>query len=268
MASSSTSTKRYSIFSFPTGGSSSSSTTPHIPTTKAKDHDDDVTSGSSKTKAYFELVSTTSTGTTSSNNNESSSSSSSMSSDAFWEMIITSYSEMHSDSMSMDMTMSEAMNWFVFGPNPISVNITGMLLLSDTDDYRTKFLYNYVSAYRARQLTANSKQLRFVIEDTSMLIYITAIHLIEDVNNPNYPSISIQGLAYNYKSTNSTESLYTKYYGTTSAVETCKTTTSTEKTTDKDSTESNNNSSSNNNDTSNNEASENNDVTEEKRASS
>lgn len=185
----------------------------YISTSKANGFRDDLDSGDSRAKAYFKL-SEAALSSVLNTGGLSTADAQQLAEDDFWQLIVTNFSETHSEFSSAHNTLSEAYVWFATGPSPIAIQITGMLLAERDYDYRTRFLFLYAAALRARQLTLNERTLQFVLKDTCMHLVVTQLSFSESVKNPDYSVVTISGLAYKYCNMNSSEPLYTDFYGT------------------------------------------------------
>ena len=138
----------------------------------------------------------------------------------FWQIIITSITEGHSEKSLVHNTLSENVSVFAAGALPVQVNITGMLLRTASNNHHFEFLKRYVDGLRARKLSVEERTCTFVSKDTSFKIIIEALVIESSVENETYVNISIQGHAYGYKMANSRDPLQLGYYGTASPVAT------------------------------------------------
>lgn len=185
----------------------------YIPTSKATDYEDDY-----RTKTYLQLSSST---LTSLSSTLTTSTINSLSDDDFWELIVTDYSEAHSEKHAIVNSLSESFCWFATGANPIQISLTAKVLTGGDKDYRTEFLYQYTANLRARQLSQNSRTLAMVMKDTLVRLYVLSLNFNESSQEPDFSTFTMTALGYKYKNTNSEmSSLYQGYYGTTSVVST------------------------------------------------
>lgn len=193
----------------------------YIDTSKSNNYSDDVNPGSGKQKCYLQIndeaLDSLYTKGMSANDVAS------MRDDAFWEMIVTDFSEAHGEKVSTHNTLSEAFCWFVLGPNPVHVQLTAHMLCTRTNDYRTKFLHLYAAGLRARQLTRAARTLTLVVKDACMNLIVNSISFAETSAIPEYTTFTLSGVACKYRMNNAnTEPLYTGYYGQTGALPTSK----------------------------------------------
>lgn len=189
--------------------------TGYTQTSKATKYEDDY-----RTKCYLQLSSESLTEVFSSASTEkaiTSTEATQLRSDDFWELILTDFTEDHAEKVGMNNTLSEAFCWFAMGPSPVQIDLTGHLLTSGDKDYRTKFLYQYVANMRAKQLSQKARTLTLVVKDTVMKLLILSLHFTESKDMPDFSTVNITGVGYNYRTINSTAKLYTGYYGTTEA---------------------------------------------------
>lgn len=138
----------------------------------------------------------------------------------FWQIIITGIVEEHAEKSLVHNTLSENVSVFAAGAMPVQVSITGLLLLSATDNHHFGFLKRYVDELRARRLSLEDRTCLFVSKDTSFKLIIEALVLGTSVENEAYADISIQGHACGYRMTDSKDPLRLNYYGKESPVPT------------------------------------------------
>lgn len=138
----------------------------------------------------------------------------------FWQIIITSITEGHSEKSLVHNTLSENVSVFAAGALPVQINITGKLLRTASNDHHFEFLRRYVDELRARKLDLEERTCTFVSKDTTFRIIIEALVLESSVENESYVDISIQGHAYGYRMTGSRDPLKLGYYGTEPSVAT------------------------------------------------
>ena len=125
----------------------------------------------------------------------------------FWQIIITSITEGHSEKSLVHNTLSENVSVFAAGALPVQINITGKLLRTASNDHHFEFLRRYVDELRARKLDLEERTCTFVSKDTTFRIIIEALVLESSVENESYVDISIQGHAYGYRMTGSRDPL-------------------------------------------------------------
>lgn len=138
----------------------------------------------------------------------------------FWQIIITSITEGHSEKSLVHNTLSENVSVFAAGALPVQINITGKLLRTASNDHHFEFLRRYVDELRARKLDLEERTCTFVSKDTTFRIIVEALVLESSVENESYVDISIQGHAYGYRMTGSRDPLKLGYYGTEPSVAT------------------------------------------------
>lgn len=118
-------------------------------------------------------------------------------SSTFWEMIIERYSEAHQEKYSLHNTLSDNIEVFSTGAEPIQVEITGWLLTSRAEDHRAAFLSKYVEELRSR-MGNTGQDLVFVCKHTQMRLRIKNVTLINATDPQGYTQISLSGVAYKY----------------------------------------------------------------------
>ena len=189
----------------------------YIPTSKASTYEDDY-----RQKTYLQVNSATFTsligkgGLTAADIQ-------SLCSDDFWELIVTDYSEAHSEKVARHNTLSESFCWFALGPMPVQVSLTAKLLTAGDKDYRTKFLYAYTSNMRAKQLSKAERTLTLVVKDTCMKLFVQSLNFNESSAEPDFSTFTLTGIGYKYQNIYSEDAtLYTGYYGKTPSVSTRK----------------------------------------------
>lgn len=140
----------------------------------------------------------------------------------FWQIIVETLSETHEEKYSLHNTLSDSVAVFATGAKPISIQISGKLLHSRSDDHYFLFLQNYVNRFRARLLTTQQRTLTFISQDTVMNVIITNMTLNHGVDLETYSEITISGYAYGYKQNTSVEDFVLPndltYYGTNYAI--------------------------------------------------
>ena len=168
---------------------------------------------------YFALSAAASGGASGSANGEQADASQAPAAN-FWQIIITSITEGHSEKSLVHNTLSENVSVFAAGALPVQVNITGKLLRTASSDHHFEFLRRYVDELRARKLDLEERICTFVSKDTTFRIIVEALVLESSVENESYVDISIQGHAYGYRMTGSRDPLKLGYYGTEPSVAT------------------------------------------------
>lgn len=133
--------------------------------------------------------------------------------DVFWQIIVTNLSELHEEKYALHNPISDSVAIYAAGAKPIAITLNGYVPISASDDEHYKLLQGYVDRFRARHLSANEKKLTFRSQDTSFKLIIDAMALSRDVALENYVGLTVSGLAYEYKQTDSLESLDLSYYG-------------------------------------------------------
>ena len=100
---------------------------------------------------------------------------------------------------------------FCSGANAVSVNITGRLLLSQSDDHFAEFMDFYARKLRARELQDSGRVCTFLMGGMSMNLYIEMIGLRANVQTPDAVDISIQAVAGAFSSVDDSVSLEHTY---------------------------------------------------------
>ena len=175
----------------------------YVPTSKAADY-------TVLTSGYFTIDEG---GSSNPNTSDAMSKSSNSSSANFWQMIIASLTEEHSEGYSLHNTLSDSVVVYATGARPISVSISGYVLFAKTDDHLFALLKYYVDQFRARHFTVNNKHLTFVSQDTRFKLIIQSIAMQHDVQFETYVPLTISGIAYEYRMDGSNEPLNFGYYG-------------------------------------------------------
>lgn len=131
----------------------------------------------------------------------------------FWQIIVLSMSEEHEEKFSLQSTLCDSVVVYATGAKPVSITISGYVLYSKTDDHAYLFLRNYVEYFRTRKIRGQNSDLHFVLKDTEFDLLVENITLGHAIEFETYVGITVSGLAYHYKMTNSTEYLYQGYDG-------------------------------------------------------
>lgn len=131
----------------------------------------------------------------------------------FWQIIVTSMTEEHAEKFALHNSLCDSIVVHATGAKPISVLITGYLLYSKTDDHAYLFLQNYTEYFRARVVNNRNTHLHFVLKDTEFDLLVENITLGHAVEMETYVSVTISGIAYHYRMSESTEILYKGYLG-------------------------------------------------------
>ena len=118
-----------------------------------------------------------------------------LSSGTFGKLQVQSYVEEHSEKYVIHNSLSESAAVFCSGANAVSVNITGRLLLSQSDDHFAEFIDFYARKLRARELQDSGLVCTFLMGGMSMNLYIEMIGLRANVQTPDAVDISIQAVA-------------------------------------------------------------------------
>ena len=193
-----------SVFAYPVQTTSGTSSAYYIPTSKAADYTV-VTSG------YF-TVDTTQL-PTAARKSYASTAQAQANPQPFWQILVTTFSELHEEKYSLHSTIADSVSIFACGAKPIAVSISGYVLFTPRDDHLYTLLKNYVENFRARHLSARDKHLTFISQDTELSLIIESISMGYSTEFETYVPVTISGMAYEYKMTNSTEALLKTYYG-------------------------------------------------------
>ena len=131
----------------------------------------------------------------------SSAESSDIAQNGFWHLDIHQITESHTDSFSLNNTLSDTVFIFATGAIPVGISFVGMVKTNPYEDDRINFLKLYSEKIRGRMLEESRMVLYFGYKDTVMRLYIMDMTVVVSTAMEDFTQISINAIASHYQNT-------------------------------------------------------------------
>ncbi|MCB5270527.1 MAG: hypothetical protein LHW56_01630 [Candidatus Cloacimonetes bacterium] len=119
----------------------------------------------------------------------------------FWELIISSYAERHADTASIQDVLADTFIVFSGGAEPIQVQFSGYVWVTNKEDHRLALLYMYEKLFRGSKLQATHPRLsmNLTLRDTTERFFPTVLQLSESALMQGATTFAMSGFACRYK---------------------------------------------------------------------
>ncbi len=117
----------------------------------------------------------------------------------FYNFLMADYREDHAESAAIKNVMSDSYTAFAMGAQPVRISITGMLPMTNTEDYRLDFHAMYNEIFRGVKLQEKNLVLRFYIKKTILTLKITGINMATTSAIDDMVQFGIEGIGAKYQ---------------------------------------------------------------------
>ena len=133
-------------------------------------------------------------------------------SNLFWELILDTYTEAHTETFCQHDTLSESLVIHATGSAPLQIDMQGFLASGGDIDHRARFMRYYLQEFRGKALQEKKAPLRVRIRDTEFNLLVHNIVVTEASSLEEFTAVTISGVAGGYRVYDS-ENPFTTYGG-------------------------------------------------------
>jgi len=117
----------------------------------------------------------------------------------FFDFILLSHQEQHAEASDVINVMADTFCAFAGGAHPVQVQLQGVLLVLVGKNTWLDIFDNYVSAYRGTKVKQNRLELRLLVKNTLLTLYIQSLSMAVSANMEDAVSFSLSGIGSAYR---------------------------------------------------------------------